>query len=85
MHPVTFRNMTPSEQERYAYLFDLSCAETRAALEDNEELIAQAHMDLETVTDKLVAMQTDKAGRTRQKVDEILDLIGATRESLYDR
>lgn len=82
VNPVTFRNMTASEQERYSYLSDLSCVETRGALADSEYLMKQARFDLESVVDKLVAMSTDKANRTRQYVDKILDQLADVRENL---
>ncbi len=46
MNPSTFRNMTPSEKERYAYLHGFPCAESRAELVDAEEtaLTVKAHI-----------------------------------------
>ncbi len=82
MNPVTFRNMTHSEKERYAYLSDLSCVETRGALIDKEEQISTAKLRLEDAYDALAAASSAKTGGKRSYIDKAVSEIERAQECL---
>ncbi len=53
MNDPIFRNMTPSEHERYAYLRGSSCVDVRAELEDSRDLVECAKERLDVAIDAL--------------------------------